>query len=79
MESEDDSSTLQNDLNSLSAWETRRYMDFNPLKCQVLHVRGSKKPVIRDYILHGKVFESITSARYIGEDIPGSLSLKDNW
>ena len=37
LESEDDSSILQNDLNILSAWETRWDMGFNPSKCQVLH------------------------------------------
>ena len=74
LESEDDGSTLQNDLNILSAWETRWDMRFNPLKCQVVHVTGSKKPVKRDYILHGQVLESVTSARYLGVDISGSLS-----
>ena len=74
LESEDDSSTLQNDLNFLSAWETRWDMGFNPSKCQVVHVTGSKKPVKRDYILHGQVLESVTSARYLGVDISGSLS-----
>ena len=74
LESEDDSSTLQNDLNILSAWETRWDMGFNPSKCQVIHVTGSKKPVKRDYILHGQVLESVTSARYLGVDISGSLS-----
>ena len=74
LESEDDSSTLQNDLNILSAWETRWDMGFNPSKCQVVHVTGSKKPVKRDYILHGQVLESVTSARYLGLDISSSLS-----
>ena len=37
-------------------------------------VTGSKKPVKRDYILHGQVLESDTSARYLGVDISGSLS-----
>ena len=46
--SEDDSSTLQNDLNILSAWETRWDMGFNPSKCQVVHVTGSKKPVKKE-------------------------------
>ena len=35
---------------------------------------GSKKPVKRDYILHGQVLESVTSARYLGVDISSSLS-----
>ena len=49
-------------------------MGFNPLKCQVVHVTGSKKPVKRDYILPGQVLESVTSARYFGVDISLSLS-----
>ena len=49
-------------------------MGFNPSKCQVVHVTGSKTPVKRDYILHGQVLESVTSARYLGVDISSSLS-----
>ena len=74
LESKDDSSTLQNNLNILSVWGTRWDMGFNPSKCQVVHVTGSKKPVKRDYILHGQVLESVMSARYLGVDIFGSLS-----
>ena len=48
MESEDDSSALQTDLDILSAWETRWYMEFNPSKCQVVHMTGSKKTVKGD-------------------------------
>ena len=73
LESEDDSLTLQNDLNILSAWETRWDMGFNPSKCQVVHVTGSKKPVKRDHIMHRQVLESVTSARYLGVDISSSL------
>ena len=74
LESENDSSTLQNDLKILSAWETRWDMGVNPSKCQVVHVTGSKKPVKRDYILHRQALESVTSARYLGVDISSSLS-----
>ena len=49
MESEDSGSTLQSDLDILSMWETRWDMEFNPSKCQVVHVAGSKRPVKRDY------------------------------
>ena len=49
-------------------------MAFNPSKCQVVHVTGSKRPVKRDYILHGQFFESVTCANYLGVDISGSLS-----
>ena len=42
MESEDSGPTLQSDLDILSMWETRWDMEFNPSKCQVVHVAGSK-------------------------------------
>ena len=74
MESEDSGSTLQSDLDILSMWETRWDMEFNPSKCQVVHVAGSKRPVKRDYILHGQVLESVTCAKYLGVDISGSLT-----
>ena len=35
---------------------------------------GSKRPVKRDYILHGQVLESVTCAKYLGVDISGSLT-----
>ena len=74
MESEDSSSTLQRDLDILSMWETRWDMEFNPSKCQVVYVAGSKRPVKWDYILHGQVLESVTYAKYLGVDISGSLT-----
>ena len=74
MESEDSGSTLQSDLDILSMWETRWDMEFNPSKCQVVHVAGSKRPVKRDYILHSQVLESVTCAKYLGVDISCSLT-----
>ena len=41
IESGDHGSVLQNDLDLLSRWETRWDMEFNPSKCQVVHVSGS--------------------------------------
>ena len=67
MESENDGSTLQNDLDILSIrWD----MEFHPSKCQVVNVTGSK----RDYILPGQVLKPVTCAKYLGVDISGSLT-----
>ena len=52
MENGDDSSALQTVLDIMSAWETRWDMEFNPSKCQVVHVTGSKKTVKIDHVLH---------------------------
>ena len=72
MESEDDSSALQTDLDILPACETRWDMEFNPSKCQMVHVTGSRKTVKTDYVLHGQVLESVPCARYLGVDISSS-------
>ena len=76
MEGKDDSKALQNDLDILSTWETRWDMEFNPSKCQVVHVTGSKstRPNKTDYILHGQVLESVTCAKYLGVDISSDLT-----
>ena len=50
MECEDDSSGLQTDLDILSAWETRWDIEFNPSKCKVNHVAGSRRTVKTDYV-----------------------------
>ena len=73
MESEDDSSALQTDLEILSAWETRWDMEFNPSKCQVVHVTGCRKTVKTAYVSHGQVLESVPCARYLGVDISSGL------
>ena len=74
MESEDDSSALQTDLDILSAWETRWDMEFNSSKCQVVHVTDSRQTVKTDYVLHGQVLESVPYARFLGVDISSGLT-----
>ena len=66
MESKDDSSALQTDLNILSARETKWDMEFNISMCKVVHVTGSRKTVKTDYVLHGQVLKSVLCARYLG-------------
>ena len=45
MEGADNSSTLQQDLDRLSRWEIAWDMEFNPSKCQVVQVTGSRNPI----------------------------------
>ena len=47
---------------------------FNPSKCQVVHVTGSKKTVKTDYVLRGQVFEFVPCVRYLGVDISSGLT-----
>ena len=73
-ESEDDGSTLQKDIDTLSVLETRWGTEFNPSKRNVVHSTGFKRPVRRDQILHDQVLESVTFAKYLEVDISSSLS-----
>ena len=46
-------------------------MEFDPSKCQVVLMTGSKKTVKTDYVLHLQVLEA---ARYLGVDISSGLT-----
>ena len=47
-----DSNILQADLDRLEIWERTWDMEFNPSKCQVLHISKSRHPVSTQYSLH---------------------------
>ena len=68
------SSTLQNDLRILEKWESDWDMEFNPSKCQVIHVTKRKTPIPSQYYLHEVLLESVSSAKYLGVDISADLS-----
>ena len=67
--------TLQADLDTLQEWEQTWDMEFNPGKCQVLHISNSNDPLLSQYTLHGQVLESTDSAKYLGINISKTL----NW
>ena len=51
-------------------------MQFNPSKCQVIHITRSRSPLPTTYTLHGETLEAVASARYLGVDIAIVLSWK---
>ena len=71
---QDDNQKLQNDLDILQEWEREWDMEFNPSKCQVVHITRSRKPINTTYSMHGQVLDSVDSARYLGVDITSDLS-----
>ena len=71
----DDSITLQQDLDSLAAWEKMWGMQFHPEKCISLSVTRSQKPFHTSYILKGHTLESVTTAKYLGITISKDM----NW
>ena len=70
-----DTDILQNDLTKLEQWEKEWDMEFNPSKCQVIHITRSKKPIPSKYFLHGTQLENVPHAKYLGVDISETL----NW
>ena len=67
-------SWVEFDLDTLSVWESRWGMEFNPSKCQVVRVTTSRNPINYLYHLHGQVLEVVASARFLGVDISSVLS-----
>ena len=71
-----DSDQLQADLDILQEWELRWDMQFNPSKCQVIHITRLHSPIPTEYTLHGENLEVVDCARYLGVDIAHDLSWK---
>ena len=69
-----DSQVLQSDLESLQHWERTWDMEFNPGKCQVIHITRSKSPVKSRYFMHNQELESVDAAKYLGVTISKDLS-----
>ena len=69
-----DSQVLQSDLESLQHWERTWDMEFNPGKCQVIHITCSKSPVKSRYFMHNQELESVDAAKYLGVTSSKDLS-----
>ena len=73
VQGEADSKTLQKDLNVLQEWEKELDMEFNPSKCQVVHITRSKRSIETSYSMHGQAIDSVDSATYLGVEIASAL------
>ena len=75
IKNDSDSKILQRDLDILQVWEQKWDMEFNPSKCEVLHITKSNTPIISKYVLHGEILKPSTNAKYLGVTIANNL----NW
>ena len=64
---------LQTDLVCLEQREKMWDMQFNPSKCQVLHITRKVKPLNTKCILHNVELESASAAKYLGVTIADDL------
>ena len=62
--SDTDADYLQEDLDKLAEWEGKWKMAFHPDKCNVLTITRKRKPIVREYQLHGHTLEAVKSAKY---------------
>ena len=69
-----DCAKLQDDLASLEEWERKWGMEFNPSKCNILHVSRKKKPHLNLYNLKGTVLEAVDTATYLGVIVAKDLA-----
>jgi len=65
---------LQDDLDSLQAWEQDWLMEFNPSKCKAITFEKKTKPVKAEYRLHDVILTAVTSAKYLRVHLNSKLS-----
>ena len=73
-----DTTTLQNDLNTLQKWEVNWKMEFHPQKCQLLRITNKRKIIQNTYFIHGHPLEETKSAKYLGITIDNKITLKEH-
>ncbi|MCG8078976.1 MAG: hypothetical protein JAY75_22405, partial [Candidatus Thiodiazotropha taylori] len=61
-----DTDILQKDLTKLEQWEKDWQMQFNPSKCETIHITRKRNPIRRTYVLHGHHLTDATSGKYLG-------------
>ena len=71
---EEDSATLQKDLDTLQAWEIENKMEFHPDKCQVLRITNKHTPIQVPYNIHNVLLSVVPSAKYLGVHIDSKIS-----
>ena len=70
---ENDSKSLQSDLNKLELWEKDWQMDFNLSKCQSLTISRKNTEIKNIYFLHEKQLEQVSEVKYLGITISHDL------
>ena len=73
--SQSDAQTLQDDLLKLEQWESDWSMEFNPDKCEVIHV-SKKNTLIFPYKLHNTELKSTENTKYLGVTISNDFNWK---
>jgi hypothetical protein len=78
----EDTTSLQDDLNNLQDWERDWQMHINPDKCEVIRITTKRKIIPSSYFIHGKELNITSKGKYLGkqqwsEDCPLGYSRGD--
>ena len=63
---EEDTKALQEDLDALEEWETKWQMEFNPIKCETLHITNKRNHIKTTYTIHSHPLKTSTTSKYLG-------------
>ena len=74
IDSVDDARQLQEDLDSLTAWEAKWQMQFHPSKCKVLHITRNTNRITFTYNLRGENLSAVQEEKYLGVKLDDRLS-----
>ncbi|KAL8613061.1 hypothetical protein ACOMHN_008830 [Nucella lapillus] len=70
-----DKTKLQEDLDALEKWERTWQMHFNPSKCAVMTISGSRtKASERSYTLHNQVLENTKASKHLGVTLTDDMT-----
>jgi len=73
IKNDQDTRSLQHDLDSLCEWEARWLMEFHPDKCEVISVTRKKHPPLHLYYIHGHQLKHVDHGKYMGVNITSDL------
>ena len=70
---EGDAGLLQEDLDTLSRWESTCMMEFHPGKCEVISIGRGRSQKCFNYTLHGQRLKHVDAVKYLGLKISHDL------
>ena len=74
---QEDVSAIQDDIDRLQEWEEKWLMKFNPEKCEVLRVTNKTRHILTaQYTIHGTTLQTVDEAKHLGVTIHGKINWK---
>ena len=78
IKTQQDTHTLQKDLDTLQMWEKINKMEFHPQKCQVMSITNKRSPYKHTYQIHNISLQKVNKAKYLGITIDDKLTYKQH-